>query len=167
MHEIVSRARTLRMAPEIRYSTINCIRLCHICHTDVTEHRVDVFVLDAAQGADGWVFFPAHRPKGERGMPKYEAHITCERRDALRLQEIAAINPGAESQWTFSQIDGDPLMGKTPYAYLTAYDSDALRLKTRMNLIAVRLRTVDVPVLRCKIEQILYDTKTGVDDLPS
>jgi len=56
-------------------------------------------------------------------MSKFEAHITMPRDKAEDVEKWAEI-----SGWKFSQIDGDPLMGKQAYCYLTNYDTDGKRL---------------------------------------
>jgi hypothetical protein len=88
---------------------------------------------------------------------KFEAHITCPR-EASREVEVS-LTEG----WVFSAIDGDPVMGKQAYCYLTAYDTDAQLLLERVTAKAAYLRLQGVEVLREKIEEIIYDTKTGVD----
>jgi hypothetical protein len=88
---------------------------------------------------------------------KFEAHITCPRDSAEIIEQLA--NPN----WKFSCIDGDPMLGKQAYCYLTAYDTDAKNLKIRVTAMAQRIRAKDIQVLREKIEEIIYDTKTEYD----
>ena len=88
---------------------------------------------------------------------KFEAHITCPREASDRVEHFAI--PG----WSFSVIDGDPIMGKRAYCYLTCYDTDAQRTKDRVRSMASAIRANGIEVLREKVEQIIYDTKTGVD----
>lgn len=91
---------------------------------------------------------------------KFEAHITFDRKFA-HFVEAYAPTVG----WTYSVIDGDPVMGQKAYCYLTAYDTNPLRLKRRALEIAERLGRIDiqVPALRTKVEQIMWDSKTGHD----
>lgn len=93
-------------------------------------------------------------------MNKYECHITCAREHAAQVESL-----GKTMRWSFSQIDGDPLMGQQPYCYLTHYHTDGLELKISMALVSRALRAGGVPVLREKIERIVYDTKTGVNEI--
>lgn len=95
-------------------------------------------------------------------MPKFEAHITLPREAAAAVQEVAA-----QTGWKFSAIDGDAVMGKQAYCYLTAYDADVQTLRNRMDAVTAVLvhRAECIIALRFKIERILYDTKTGVDEL--
>jgi len=93
-------------------------------------------------------------------MSKFEAHITMPRDKAEDVEKWAEI-----SGWKFSQIDGDPLMGKQAYCYLTNYDTDGKRLLMRTVTLGLNLQEHGIPVLRQKIEQIIYDTKTNVDEI--
>jgi hypothetical protein len=95
-------------------------------------------------------------------MPKFEAHLTLPKAD----RDIASF-VGETTGWTFSEIDGDPLMGAKPYCYLTAYEPDATLLLSRMRGVAHSLRQRGVAVLREKVEQIIYDTKTNVNEIES
>jgi hypothetical protein len=91
---------------------------------------------------------------------KFEAHITFEKGFApILIQEPIA-------DWKFSQIDGDPLMGPNPYCYLTGFDTDSGNLLTRMQrTVQILFEQYNIPALRTKIERIIWDTKTGVDEL--
>lgn len=91
-------------------------------------------------------------------MRKFEAHITCPREWTPTVEKA-----GFMSEWAFSAIDGDPVMGKQAYCYLTGYDTNAATLLERTNRLADFLRAAGVPVLREKVEEIIYDTKTGHD----
>lgn len=92
-------------------------------------------------------------------MAKYEAHITCPREQSEKLK-IFCIDG-----WKYSAFDADPIMGDKPFAYLTAYDADSGLLLMRMNYLTKLLRQVGITILREKIERIIYDTKTGVDEI--
>ena len=92
-------------------------------------------------------------------MEKFEAHITLPREKSDWVQAAAMEN------WKFSAIDGDALMGKKPYCYLTAYDSSAIELFKSMTQMCKILERVGVDVLRKKVEKIIYDTKTNVDEI--
>lgn len=95
-------------------------------------------------------------------MAKYEAHITCPRSDGKKIKKfIDAFEPG----WKYSAFDADPLMGNKPFAYLTAYDPSPVSLLRRMTNIVSVLGDLDITVLRQKIERIVYDTKTKVDEI--
>src|SRR5690349_6220490 len=92
---------------------------------------------------------------------KFEAHITYNRADRATVEPL-----GESMGWKGSAIDPDPIMGDKPYAYLTAYDPEPVRLLTRMNDVASEMvAQLQVAPLRLKIERIVFDTKTGVDEL--
>lgn len=84
----------------------------------------------------------------------YECHITVERQDGPVAAGVATA-----LHWKYSQIDGDPVLGKKVYAYLTTHDSDLLRMRDRMTTAVSALRDQGVDVVREKIELIVYDTK--------
>ena len=89
---------------------------------------------------------------------RYEAHITADIKHA-ELVKAASNATG----WKYSQIHGCPIMGDKTYCYLTHYSTNARLLKNQLEAIETLLKMGAVPVLRAKIEQILYDTKTGVN----
>lgn len=93
---------------------------------------------------------------------KFEAHITCPRDASETVKSLTADGHG---DWVFSAIDGDPIMGKLAYCYLTAYDVHAETLIARLNAKAAAIRKAGVLVLREKMEEIIYDSKTGHDRL--
>lgn len=95
--------------------------------------------------------------------PCYEAHITYAKEHREAVQQVGD-NP--EFAWTFSEITGCPILGQGTYCYLTGYDPDPNVLRRRMQAVAATLATVsNAEPLRMKIEHIVYDTKTGRDDL--
>jgi hypothetical protein len=87
---------------------------------------------------------------------KFESHITMPRDQG----DIAQRHADALGM-TYSAIDGDPVMGKQAYCYLTCYDTDAARLLGRVQAASYVLQRDGVQILREKVEEILYDTKTG------
>lgn len=99
-------------------------------------------------------------------MARFEAHITIDKQHASQVQCLAEdAAAGLSTDWVFSQITGCPILGQGTYCYLTAYDSDSRRLFERMNKIIFHLATLSIPVLRSKIEHIVYDTKTNINEL--
>lgn len=93
-------------------------------------------------------------------LNRYEAHITADIQFAKEVQIVANA-----SGWKYSQIHGCPIMGNKTYCYLTHYNTNAQTLKNQMDAISTLLTMGNVPVLRSKIEMIIYDTKTGVNHL--
>lgn len=97
-------------------------------------------------------------------MAKFEAHLTFHISHAVAVKGFADANP--DSAIKYSAIDGDALMGDKPYCYLTSYDSDGDRLLRRCQAVSTVLEMIaSVPTLRTKVEQIVYDSKTGVNEL--
>lgn len=92
----------------------------------------------------------------------YEAHLTY----PLCVSEVVE-RIGTERGWVFSQISGCPLLGQGTYCYLTNYAKDGVALLGDMSLVAGALAKEGVTPLRQKIERIVYDSKTGVDELLS
>lgn len=70
--------------------------------------------------------------------------------------------------WWFSQFDSDPGMGadaEKPYCYLTKYDTNEFRLQSDMGLVCDVMKNNKVPILRTKIERIIFDSRTGLDEI--
>jgi hypothetical protein len=93
--------------------------------------------------------------------PYFECHITIERPfgEKERLLKVHSGRTG----WKTSCIDGDPIMGQRPFFYFTCHDVDFDRIKEKMHAMEIDLRDFfRTPAIRSKIEQIVYDTKTGL-----
>lgn len=93
-------------------------------------------------------------------MRKYESHITCHVKDADLVEHI-----GSVAGWKFSKIDGDALMGAKPYCYLTAYNPSQQLMYEDMIATQNILSKRGCEVLRTKIEEIIWDTKTGLNNM--
>lgn len=104
----------------------------------------------------GATWCPGIQPAAERGEPsaRYEAHITFDKQYAGRLMD-------GFGSWTYSAIDDDPIMGRKPYCYLTAFDNNPDSLKVRADSV---LKGLGIPGLRLKIERIVFDSKTGYEE---
>lgn len=91
----------------------------------------------------------------------YEAHMTFAQEHARTVQNTSEI-----SGWVFSMITGCPLLGPGTYCYLTNYSKDEpAKLREEMAAIMRTLVPLGVETLRSKIEHIVFDTKTGVNEL--
>lgn len=91
----------------------------------------------------------------------YEAHMTFDKEHALRVEYL-----GDEWGWVYSVITGCPLLGQGTYCYLTSYhQTEPEQLHKEMELIETYAKAAGFPVLRSKIEHIMYDSKTGVNEL--
>ncbi len=92
--------------------------------------------------------------------PLYEAHLT------FRADDRAEVAAHADSVWRFSAIDGDPLLGANVFCYLTAHETDIDVLRQEMKDAVAHLASVyGVQPVRQKIERVIYDTKTGRNEL--
>lgn len=92
------------------------------------------------------------------GAATYECHITTHVGQALAAESLAKSLSG----WKTSEIKRDPVLGDGSHFYLTAHDTDYSRMVTRMSDMANALTEYGVPVLRQKIEAIVYDTRHKV-----
>jgi hypothetical protein len=93
-------------------------------------------------------------------MPKFEAHITFERTD----ETVAKLKDGFNG-WSYSAITDDPIMGQKPYVYLTNYSPFAKKLLIDMKETVGKLDTEGIKALRTKIERIIFDSKTGWNEV--
>lgn len=91
---------------------------------------------------------------------KFECHITCGINHATAVRAV-----GVQTSWKYSAFDADPLMGARPFAYLTDYGRDAQELLARAQAVGRLLEDSGVPVLRIKVERIVFDSRTGVNEL--
>ncbi len=114
--------------------------------------------LDAREASRRLTDFVQQRLRQQ--MAKFESHITFHISAADTVKAV-----GDSYGWKYSQIDGDALMGAKPYCYLTGYAPDGHELHRDMNAVVNAARKQGVQELRTKIEQIVWDTKTGVNDL--
>lgn len=93
-------------------------------------------------------------------MAKFEAHITMPKE-----ADVVNLVKDGFGGWQYSCIDDDPVMGQKPYCYLTQYNSNPILLQKEMNTVCEMLEANYVPVLRTKIERIIFDSKTSVDEI--
>lgn len=93
-------------------------------------------------------------------MGRYEAHLTFNKEDARAVESV-----GDQENWVFSVISGCPILGQGTYCYLTNYDISGRTLKARMDYVASLCKAKGAVPLRTKIERIVYDSKTNVNEL--
>jgi len=84
----------------------------------------------------------------------FECHITLHNRHADVGKQIAEL-----FGWKTSAIDGDPLLGKEVFFYLTKHDDDYKQIAEDMYKCFGRLQDLQVEVVRLKIEEILFDSR--------
>lgn len=96
----------------------------------------------------------------------FEIHLTFHPHHADRLRNgLPDPKPGDllyVGKWKFSEIDGDPVLGKHKYCYLTAYAYTMRQAKDFIIEARQALIGMNITPVREKIEQIMYDTKSGI-----
>jgi hypothetical protein len=92
----------------------------------------------------------------------YECHITSalEGQSSAPLAAFLALSP-----WSFSRIADDPQLGPGTRAYATCYFETEAEAIHQTKAMADLLRAHGYPVLRAKVEHIVYDThmSTGIE----
>jgi hypothetical protein len=91
---------------------------------------------------------------------RFEWHITCPKKHAAEVKKIAD-----ELGFVYSQITGCPILGQGTYCYITGYNTEAGDTMNDVAKTTAALVGSKIPVLRAKVEDIVYDTKTHVDRL--
>lgn len=102
---------------------------------------------------------PKHLPPEPVKPSLYEAHIT------FKLEHREKVETCCPPGWKFSAIDGDPVLGKGVFCYLTSYDSSDSMLLSRMERVCQGFDYLGVKAVRQKIERIVYDTKTSRNEV--
>lgn len=87
----------------------------------------------------------------------FEAHVTFDR-DLATLIKLN-LHVDAFKKWKYSQIDGDPVLGKKVFCYLTAHDASGESLSERTKAVVAKARELGFAPVRAKIEQIIYDER--------
>lgn len=91
-------------------------------------------------------------------MEDYECHVTLEGPRHLSENIVAKHGRG----WTFSCIDGDPVLGNFIFSYATNHytteEEARMELNSAMNKLG-QYGGTDVVVRRAKIEKVIYDMR--------
>ena len=91
---------------------------------------------------------------------KFECHITLNRpKDITEAKQIFSIV--AKTKMKTSWITGDPVLGVGKWFYISGYNESYDALFANMKEVVEKLKELNVEIVREKIEQILYDTKTN------
>lgn len=91
----------------------------------------------------------------------YECHITVNP-FGVPFTHPTTCEQAVPSGWSYSCIKGDPILGKTQFQYATKhFESDVpfLDVMKQMERAAQALRNQGWPVVREKIELVLFDSK--------
>ena len=92
----------------------------------------------------------------------YEIHLTYHREDGAKVDNAIRQLRNLSLIWKYSEIYGDPLLGKSPFAYLTAHSNNLNELRETVEDDAAAIENFcKVKYVRAKIEAILWDTKTN------
>ena len=83
----------------------------------------------------------------------YECHLTFSAENSKTVEELTPFG------WCFSQIDGDPVLGKGPRCYWTAWSTSQGAMEQEMEK-QVRFALENfLGLQRAKIEHIIYDQR--------
>lgn len=85
---------------------------------------------------------------------KFEIHLTFYFKDAWGVVAI-----GRQFHWKYSVFEGDPILGKDKYFYLTKYADSKEKALEYIAAIKVELETQCFPLIREKIEEIVHDIR--------
>lgn len=105
-----------------------------------------------------------NQPSQQNKKGGYEAHLTFPKEYAKNVEALLEYED--LQGWVYSVITGCPLLGSGTYCYLTGYRKEKPEvLKSEMDIIESIAKTSGIPILRSKIEHIVFDSKTGVNEL--
>ena len=93
-------------------------------------------------------------------MRKFECHITILKptnTESARLIFKTAQDNNFKCSW----ITGDPVLGAGKWFYISGYAEKYETLLDRMLNVSAQLKSFNISIIREKIEEILYDTKTN------
>ena len=93
-------------------------------------------------------------------MSKFECHITVHKPKFTRHARLL-FAAAAKGKMKTSWITGDPVLGAGKWFYISGYSESYLQLLENMTKVADDIRSMGFEVIREKLEQIMYDTKTG------
>lgn len=96
-------------------------------------------------------------PVNKRIIMLFECHITVSTDDAEAATTVAKM-----CHWKTSEIARDPILGDKNFFYLTSHATDYNDMWSRLKAASRMLQESAVPVLREKIELIMFDTKVKV-----
>lgn len=83
----------------------------------------------------------------------FECHITI--MGLPRLVQKAVEEVG----WSFSHIDGDPVLGASSFCYATNHYDELMEAKVALDSATVQLIGRNLKVLRIKIEHVVFDKR--------
>lgn len=93
-------------------------------------------------------------------MKKFESHITLLKPTSIDKAKLL-FKLATENNMKCSWITGDPVLGIGKWFYISGYNEDFDILLMNVKNVSIKLKDLGFEVIREKIEEILYDTKTG------
>lgn len=93
-------------------------------------------------------------------MARYESHITIERPNNI-IAVVLLENIAKSNNMKLTYVADDAVLGVGKWYYINGYDTDFNTLLSKVKDVSEQLKTKGFNVIREKIEQIMYDTKTG------
>lgn len=91
---------------------------------------------------------------------KFECHITILKPNTTEQARLI-FKTASSSNFKCSWITGDPVLGAGKWFYISGYSEDYNTLLTNMLNVSKELKNSNIEIIREKIEEILYDTKTS------
>lgn len=89
----------------------------------------------------------------------FECHITVSTEYSEKATEIAKL-----LHWKTSEIARDPILGNDTYFYLTTHAKEFTEMWSKLRFCVAHLDTLQVPIIREKIELIVHDTKVKLSN---
>ena len=87
-------------------------------------------------------------------MCDFECHITIDAPRTTELRQLVELYG-----WSFSSINGDPLLGQKQYSYATNhFDDKQVAIDMALDR-ASYIRARGYAVVRVKVEEIVFDTR--------
>lgn len=93
-------------------------------------------------------------------MSRFECHITMNKPNTKEEAKLL-FNIAEKYKMKTSWITGDPVIGPGKWFYISGYSTSFEELLENMKTAANEIRSLGLEVIREKIEQIMYDTKTN------
>lgn len=91
---------------------------------------------------------------------KFECHITLLKPKTTKEAKIL-FDISSRHSFKCSWITGDPVLGVGKWFYISGYDKSFDVLLSKMKNVVMEVSSHNIEIVREKIEEILYDTKTG------
>lgn len=91
---------------------------------------------------------------------KFECHITLLKPKTTSEAKLL-FDISSRHSFRTSWITGDPVLGAGNWFYISGYDENYHNLFLKMKNVVREISSHNIEIIREKIEEILYDTKTN------